>query len=501
MSAFCQSAVYPFNGTLYDGKIHRIDLLVQTDSLADLLKDENRWTNHSYPVTFIYDKLDTLIKVGLRLKGNTSRGAYKKSFRLDLDEFLKQDYQGIKTLNLHGDHNDPSKIREYLSLSILNKANQISLRSNLVALHINGVYMGLYSNTEYVNKTFIESRFNNKNGNLYKCTWPADLVWIDNNQKSYKDLLNPSPLNERAYDLKINEKEDDYADLMYFINTINNTPTANFAAALDTIFDTDAYLKSLAAEVLIGHWDNYFFNKNNYYLYYDTHKKKFVYITYDVDNSLGVQWGVQNINNRNIYAWGNLNNTKAPLTHKMLAIEAYKRKYEAALFGLIQTIFNEDSLFGMIDSLKSKLTPYIESDPFYNGTFTSDYGFDFDDFSNSFTEKVISHATYGIKPYISTRKASALAQFVYKTGEEETPIDLTFRIYPNPIKTNLFIENERDEFMQVKIYDLQMKLLKQFEIGAGLNELDVADCRKGIYLLVIEGTRGKFLQKICIDGE
>lgn len=494
-----QSAIYPNNGTLYDGKIHRIDLLVQTDSLADLLKDENRWTNHSYPVTFIYDQLDTMVQVGLRLKGNTSRSAKKKSFRLDIDEFKKQTYQGIKTLNLHGDHNDPSKVREYLSLSILNRAGQISMRSNLIALHINGVYMGLYSNTEYINKTFLESRFGNKDGNLYKCTWPADLVWIDNNQQSYKDLINPSPLNERAYELKTNESEDNYGNLVTFINTINNTSSSNFAAALDTLFDTDAYLKSLAAEVLIGHWDNYFYNKNNYYLYYDTQKHKFVYIIYDVDNTLGVQWGVQNINDRNIYAWGNLNSSKSPLTHKMLGLEVYKRKYEAAIFGLIQSVFNEDSLFAVIDSLKIQLAPYVQSDPFYNGTFESDYDFDYNDYSNSFTQKVISHATYGIKPFISTRKASALAQFIYHTGEEELERMAPLKVYPNPANSKIVIENERKELVQLKIYDLQMKEIKQFELLVGLNEIDVHEFSKGIYLLVMEDENGKFLQKICIE--
>lgn len=494
-----QNAIYPNNGNLYDGKIHRIDLLVQPDSLADLLKDENQWTNHSYPVTFIYDQVDTLRQVGIRLKGNTSRSAHKKSFRLDIDEFLKQTYQGIKTLNLHGDHNDPSKVREYLSLYILNKAGQISMRTNLISLYINGVYMGLYSNTEYINKTFIESRFGNKDGNLYKCTWPADLVWKDGNQQTYKDIINVSPLNERAYELKTNESADNYSDLVRLINTINNTPTANFAIALDTLFDTDSYLKSLAAEVLIGHWDNYFFNKNNYYLYYDTQKHKFVYISYDVDNSLGVQWGVQNINNRNIYAWGNLNNTTAPLTHKMLGLEVYKRKYEAALFGLIQTVFNEDSLFPLIDSLKLQLAPYVQNDPFYNGTFESDYGFDFDDFNNSFTQKVISHATYGIKPYISTRKLSALSQFMYHTGEVEIGPIPNFKIYPNPAKNKIAIEFEQNELVELKIYDLQMKLLKQLHLFGGYGEVDISDFSRGMYLFELENNHGKSIKRIFVE--
>ena len=32
-------------------------------------------------------------------------------------------------------------------------------------------------------------------------------------------------------------------------------------------FEVDLYLKTLAAEILIGHWDGYAYNHNNYYLY------------------------------------------------------------------------------------------------------------------------------------------------------------------------------------------------------------------------------------------
>ena len=56
----------------------------------------NHWIDHS------------LDSVGFRLRGNTSRQADKKSFKLDFNHFIRgRDFYGLENLNLNGDHNDP----------------------------------------------------------------------------------------------------------------------------------------------------------------------------------------------------------------------------------------------------------------------------------------------------------------------------------------------------------------------------------------------------------
>jgi spore coat protein H len=378
-----QNAVFPNNGTLYDGQLHKVELIMHPDSLEALLAQENRWTDHSYPALFVYDNTDTLTEVGVRMKGNTSRSSRKLSFKIDVDEFKNQTYQGLKTFNLNGNHNDPSMCREVLSANVMNAAGNASLRANSVQLYLNGTLRGIYTHAEQINKKFLDSRFGENSGNLYKCSWPADLDWLGSSQQPYKDLINPSPLNEPAYELKTNESADDYSDLVNLVNVIKNTSGANFKEAIDSVFDVKAYLKVLAAEILIGHWDNYFYNRNNYYLYHHQGTGKFIYIPYDMDNTFGVQWGVNNIDERNIYAWGNMQTSKAPLTYKILAVPEYKAQYETYLMQLCYTAFDETRLFALMDSLKIKLAPAIAVDPFYTGPDTSDYGYTVTDWQQS----------------------------------------------------------------------------------------------------------------------
>lgn len=470
-----QDAVYPNNGTLYDGKLHTVQLLMHPDSLAELLKPENRWTNRSYPATFIYDNQDTLYEVGVRIKGNSSRSAKKLSFKIDVDEFTDQTYQGLKTFNFNGNHNDPSLTREWLSANVMQEAGNMSLRANHIKLFINGAYRGVYSHAEQINKKFLSSRFGSNKGNLYKCSWPADLAWLGNNEQAYKDVINPSPLNERAYELKTNEEEDDYSDLVALINTIHHTPDSVFSEAIDTIFDVEAYLKVLVAEVLIGHWDNYSFNKNNYYLYHHPVTRKFVYLPYDMDNTFGVQWGVSDIDVRDIYRWGKPEN--GPLTEKILAVPAYKAQYEMYLRQFCTSFFTTGRLYPRIDSVKNYLADAIETDSFYTGVWESDYGYTTDDWRKSYTGKVDDHASIGIRPYIENRIQSVLAQLP-STGLAVWD-HKALPLFPNPAVSHFYMEARQAGMLEV--FDITGKAVFRCRLLPGSHAIPVSGIPAGLY--------------------
>jgi spore coat protein CotH len=492
---YAQTAVFPDNGTLYDGKLHRVELIMHPDTLLALLADSTRWSNHSYPATFVYDGEDTLYNVGVRIKGNTSRNSEKLSFKIDVDEFNNQSYQGLKTFNLNGNHNDPSMSREWMSAYVMNAAGNVSLRANSVQLFFNGELRGIYTHAEQINKKFLSSRFGENSGNLYKCSWPADLAWLGSNQQTYKDIINPSPLNERAYELKTNETEDDYSDLVTLINVINNTPQASFKAAIDSVFDVQAYLKVLAAEVLIGHWDNYFYNKNNYYLYHHAASGKFVHLPYDMDNTLGVQWGVSNINTRNINQWGNAQNTAAPLTNKILAVPQFKKDYEFYIWQLCQQVYTENHLFAKLDSLKQQLLPAVTEDPFYNNQVPTDYGYTVTQWSNSYTEAIDDHATFGIKPFITSRRTSALNQIPSTTGIAET-MGIGFQMVPNPMHQTCRVSLEQDATLAV--YSVQGQLMQTYMLPQGNHQLTM-DIKPGLYWMHITNPKQIRVVKFIVE--
>lgn len=488
-SATAQNAVYPNPGTVFDRKLHTIRILIPQDSFNHMVSSENIWSNYKYRATFIYDEKDTIYNVGIRIKGNTSRSANRKSFRIDINAFEKQTFQGLKNLNIHGNHNDPSMSREYLSAFAMNQAEVPCLRVNFVKFFINNQYFGIRANSEFIDKTFLLGRFNNDKGNLYKCTWPADLAWLGFDQNKYKEIINNPILNERAYELKTNESKDDYSDLINLINVINNSPKDSFPARLERIFDVQMYLRTLAMEVLNGHWDNYYANKNNYYLYNNPSTGKFMYLPYDMDNTFGVQWGFNDINKRDIYNWGS-SSSAAPLTKNILSHTQYRRDYEFYIKNLLQDAWHRDSLYAELDYINQLIQADMKTDPFFDGTLTNDYGFTFKNWQESYTSAWGNHVSFGIKPYIYDRSTSALSQFKFANVEDK--ISSIPNIYPNPSVNSELIVRFPDftipETIEILIFDIQGKLMLHYPTVIPNNNLaclNTETLKPGNYIIKI----------------
>lgn len=349
---------------------------------------------------------DSLTNVGFRLRGNTSRDARKKSFKISMNTFVAgRKFYGLEKLNVNSEHNDPSIIRAKVCWDLFAASGVKGSRSNHTRLFINTTYFGLYITVENIDENFVRERFGNNDGNLYKCLWPADLAYLGSDPNLYKRVSG----GRRMYELETNKQRDDYSDLANFIAVLNLTPTNDFPTAIQRVFNVNGFLRSLAVDVATGSWDDYWFLKNNYYLYRNTATGKFEFIPYDYDNTLGIWWasimaGV-NWGTRNIYTWGHPSEPR-PLTSRLLAVPEFRNRFSFYLNRLAQRHYIETRMFPRIDSIHAMITPAAEADSFRR----LDYNFTIADFHNSYTQALGNHVTYGLKPFITTRRSSILSQ-------------------------------------------------------------------------------------------
>jgi spore coat protein CotH len=391
---------FPENGELFrDDIVPRIDITINPDSLKLIVDKTDIWSEHEYLADFIFDNghvRDTLKNIGFRLRGNTSRSSQKKSFKVSFNSYEKgRKYYGVEKLNLNGEHNDPSIIRTKLCCDLAKKMGIISSRANHVKLFINGNYFGLYINVEHIDEEFVKSRFGNNDGNLYKCTYPADLNYKGTNPELYKFDND----GVRAYELKTNEEIDDYSDIADLIYKLNFAIASNFECELDKIFNVEDYIKIMVFDILTGNWDGYAYNKNNFYLYHNSKTGKFEYLLYDLDNTYGIDWFDIDWSARNIYSWSKTNE-KRPLFTKILDNPIYKSMFTAQLKKMLGSVFIPAEINQYLD-LKREL---IKMDAAADTYRTKDYGFTYSDFYNSFDEKInFNHVTFGIKDFISRR--------------------------------------------------------------------------------------------------
>ncbi len=404
-----QPAGTAFHPVYNDSVVATIRVVIDPDSLAAILNPANADSDHEYPATFIFDNgrvRDTLQNIGFRLRGNTSRDARKKSFKVSVNSFVRgRKFLGLEKLNVNSEHNDPSIIRAKICWDLFAASGVKASRSSHTRLYINSVYWGLYINVEHIDENFALDRFGNNDGNLYKCLWPADLSYLGNDPNLYKRVVG----GRRMYELSTNKEVDDYTDLANLVSVINLTPNDGFIAAIQEVFNVNGFLRLLAVDVATGSWDDYWFNKNNYYLYHNTATGKFEFIPYDYDNTLGIWWtsimaGV-NWGTRDIYAWGHPTESR-PLTMRILAIPELRNRFTFYVRRLLQRNFVETKAFPRIDSIHTMITQAAEADSFR----TLDYGFTVADFHNSYTQSLGRHVTYGLKPYITARRNSALGQ-------------------------------------------------------------------------------------------
>lgn len=401
---------------------------------------------YEFPASFIYARTignDTIDTVGIRLRGNTSLSSAKKSFKIDFNVYDPGfKWHDLKSINLNGEHNDVSIMRSRTCHEMYRWSGLPAARTSYIELYINGEYKGLYINVEHLDDQYLEARFiNDDTGNLYKAKWGADLTYNGQNPGNYEAL----------YELKTNQSINDYSGLIHFINVLNNSSNTSFPCDIQEVLDVDIFLNSLAFQVLVGQWDGYSFNKNNYYLYQRPSDGKFVFLEYDLDNTFGVDWFNIDWQFRNVYTWSPTNAAR-PLYTRMMQVPYFKDLYSFYLQQHMINYFNAAYMLPIWESTQDLIAPSALADTYKS----LDYGFSNQDFLDAITVPWGGHVTTSLEDYLTQRNASAMNQVTYlgltnpcsagiqdpisENIEWDSRFDVLGRPIENYIENQVFIE-------------------------------------------------------------
>lgn len=387
-----------------------IHVRLPADSLAWLLHPDNLDNERELRASVrieVDGQVHERDPVGFRLRGNTSRRAAKKSYKLSFNTFESgATLFGLEKMNLNGEHNDPSLIRTSLAWDLAGRFGIPASRSRHVLVHVNDAFHGVYLLVEHVDENFVADRFGNAAGNLYKCLYPADLAYKGPDADSYSEPIYGRP----AYELNGAVRDTTYRDLISFIRFLHDASDGEFVEEIRDRLDLDGFLRAMAFETLIGHWDNYWFNQNNYYLYHDPLTGRFHYIPYDLDNTFGIWWdgagGERNVDwaERDVYEWGS-GRERRILVERVLGIQEFRDRYSFYLQYFIDIAFSPQHLNAALSRLSETIASHVEKDPYYAAL-----GYTLDDFYGGLNDPMGGHVTEAVLPYIRRRGASATAQ-------------------------------------------------------------------------------------------
>lgn len=368
---------------LYDiNTIQTIEIVFAQSNWDELLDIEKAGDNNYTQAESVTINGVLFETVGVKYKGNSSYNpTYNKNpFHIELDTYVDQDYQGYKDLKLANVIFDPSFVRETVSYNIAGQYMDAP-KANYANVYVNGVLIGLYTNTEAITKTFVDNRFGSKTNAFFSCSPPNGAGPGSNDYPSLEYLGPNSSSYEDAYEIK-SDGADDWDELIELTNILNNDVTN-----IETVLDVDKALWMLAFDNVMVNLDSYIGEfKQNYYLY-KTDSGVFNSVVWDLNMSLGVfsmsgEGPPLNSTTQKAHLSHliHLNSSRFPLISKLLAIPRYKKMYLAHYKTILTENITNSNYLTMANDYQNIIDAAVQADnnKFYSyaqfvGNINTDY--------------------------------------------------------------------------------------------------------------------------------
>ena len=306
--------------------------------------------------------------VGVRYKGNSTFCLPnddlnpKVPYNIDFNYFIdSQKVLGYNKMKLANAWMDPTFVKD-ITASNIYRNYLPSGEANLVKLHVQGNYLGLYVNTESINKQFTKKHFDEKSGPLFKCDNIDRFCDTANAPASYPPSLiylgNDSTLYYNSYDMK---SDNGWEQLVNLIKVLD----LDFQN-IDSVLNVDRTLWAFAVNSVISNLDTYNgYYIHNYYLY-QTKDGLFQMIPWDLDNSFsGAIMGFDYFNQSNIYEYDPYHYGAPgdrPLAEKLLNDPFYRKQYTAHMRTIINEALDTAVIRNQINQLQSLAHNAADSD-------------------------------------------------------------------------------------------------------------------------------------------
>jgi hypothetical protein len=275
--------------------------------------------------------------IGVKKKGFLgSLDENRPSLKIKLDKFKKgQSIAGLNRLTLNNNKQDTSQVHQYLAYKLFRDAGIPAPRLSFAKVTVNGAYLGVYSHVETIDKRFIKRNFGKSSGNLYEGTL-VDFFenWTEAFETKFSVKNNKkSDLNQLAAALKTSDKE--------------------LMPELKKHLDLDSFLRFWAIEVLVGHWDGYVGNSNNFFVYRPKNGTQFTFIPWGTDQigyKTAFLWKFEPPNS--VWAFG-------AIPHRIYNHEEGRMLYRQRMQAVLGEHWKEGQILGDIERLSKQLAPHL----------------------------------------------------------------------------------------------------------------------------------------------
>lgn len=328
-------------------KLHIYKIYVNPNNYKAMREDI--WSDEHFPGTLLVGNNKYAINISYR--GNSTRKHKKKSYNILFNKpfFLEKDHE----IHLNAEYNDPSLIRNKLSLDFFNRIGVFAPRSKHIQLYINGCFLGIFLQLESFDSYLLE-KGKKPDGSIYYATDnDANFSLFTSDNVLKLDLL-------QGYTKKYETNENDKENLLELLIKINTLTDMAFSEQIDKSINIDNYLRWLTGVVCTQNFDGFI---QNYALYRNGDTGLFEIIPWDYDGT----WGRDRHGRAYEHDYIPIEGYNT-LTARLLKVPRFRHRYRYIMESVLQGQFTKMYQAPIIESLYNKLKPVINKDPFFKYT-------------------------------------------------------------------------------------------------------------------------------------
>lgn len=306
--------------------------------------DEKRF--HQYRAEITIDGV-TIRDVGIRTKGFIgSLDQDRPSLKVKFDEYVDQSpIEGLDRLTLNNNKQDGSLASQFLTYKLFNKAGIPAPRLSYAKVTVNGEYLGVYSHVESVRSPFLKRHFGDDSGEFYEGT--------------IKDFY-PDAVEEIEAKNKRTEKDRSHARKLANILKTQDNATLE---ALEKRVNIDQFIRFWAMESLLGFWDGYTNNQNNYFAYANPKDSdRFYFMPWGADGAFAPGGGPFNrfregngpTPPKSVYS-------QSMLANRLYQIDEIKMKYKTVMEDLLKHVWDEAEIEADVKKIRALTKGHLHS--------------------------------------------------------------------------------------------------------------------------------------------
>ena len=278
-------------------------------------------------------------KVGLRKKGFIgSQSNTRPSLKIKLNHIDKEGgIEGLTNLTLNNNKQDTSLVNQFMGYALFNAIGSPAPRCTYAKVTVNGENLGIYSHVETIRKPLLKRAFGNNDGTLYEGTV---VDFYENWENSFE--------HKRGDDTHGRSQINALIDLLA-------DPKAT-EADIGALVDLESFYRFWATEGLVGFWDGYSGNKNNFFVYLNPEDDKFYFIPWGMDSIFTKMSKLEFMNDRRAPISVK---TQGLIAYKLYQLESGRKRYAEALTEILDKHWNASELLAALDKIAVMIEPHL----------------------------------------------------------------------------------------------------------------------------------------------